>query len=272
MKDTSKYVNVENLLGPKLTEKLPRFVINYIKKIAHEAELNEAIDLSQGTQGADFFKPALDYLDITYNVRGKENLPKQGKFIFVCNHPLGGPEALIVGEAIRCSFGNDIRFIANSLLNEMKPLASVFFPVNLLGGGQKRDLSEKINQLFNSDNQVCMFPAGTCAKKIKGEIVEMPWKKAFVKYAKASQRDIIPIHCTGRNSNWYYFLSDISRLFKLKVNLGMFYLVDELFKHKHHSFDVTFGKPISWEKLDNSKSDLQWAAEIRETVIELGKK
>ena len=40
MKDTSKYVNVENLLGPKLTEKLPRFVINYIKKIAHEAELN----------------------------------------------------------------------------------------------------------------------------------------------------------------------------------------------------------------------------------------
>ena len=52
----------------------------------------------------------------------------------------------------------------------------------------------------------------------------------------------------------------------------MFLLVDELFKHKHHSFDVTFGKPISWEKLDNSKSDLQWAAEIRETVIELGKK
>ena len=134
MKDTSKYVNVENLLGPKLTEKLPRFVINYIKKIAHEAELNEAIDLSQGAQGADFFKPALDYLDITYNVRGKENLPKQGNsFLF----------ATIRWEArsINCRrgnsvlFGNDIRFIANSLLNEMKPLASVFFR-QFIGGGQ----------------------------------------------------------------------------------------------------------------------------------------
>ena len=124
MKDTSKYVNVENLLGPKLTEKLPRFVINYIKKIAHEAELNEAIDLSQGAQGADFFKPALDYLDITYNVRGKENLPNKANS-FCLQPSVGSPEALIVGGLVL--FGNDIRFIANSLLNEMKPLASVFF-------------------------------------------------------------------------------------------------------------------------------------------------
>lgn len=268
-KPNSKYVDVEEMLGPKLRKKMPRFLINYLKKIAHEADLNDAIDKSNGIVGEEFLRFALDYLDITYTVVGEEHLPKDGNFIFVGNHPLGGADALIVGDIVRKHYGN-IRFIANSLLAEMKPLASLFVSVNLLGGQQTRDLGVLMEDLFESGNQVAIFPAGTCAKRINGKITEMPWKKMFVTRAKKFQRDVIPIHCTGRNSNWFYFISNVSRFLGLKVNIGMMYLVDELFKAQHKHFTVTIGEPIPWQTFDSSKSDAQWANHVRKMVIGLG--
>ncbi|HPW90074.1 MAG TPA: 1-acyl-sn-glycerol-3-phosphate acyltransferase, partial [Paludibacteraceae bacterium] len=264
------HVNIEEMLGPKLRKKMPRFLINYLKKIVHESEMNEAIDQSNGLSGPEFFKFALDYLDISYTVIGEENLPKDGKYIFVGNHPLGGADSLIVGEIIRQHYGNDIRFISNSLVAGMKPLSSMFIPVNLLGGPQTRDFGVLMEELFESDNQVSIFPAGTCAKRVNGKITEMPWKKMFVTRAKKFQRDVIPIHCTGRNSNWFYFISNVSRFLGLKVNIGMMYLVDELFKAQHKHFTVTIGEPIPWQTFDSSKSDAQWANHVRKMVIGLG--
>lgn len=269
-KPNPNHVNIEEMLGPKLRKKMPRFLINYLKKIVHESEMNEAIDQSNGLSGPEFFKFALSYLDITYTVVGEENLPKDGKYIFVGNHPLGGAEALMVGEIIRRNYGNNVRFIVNSLISELKPLSGIFTPVNLLGGAQNRELGVAVEELFNSDSQVCIFPAGTCAKKEKGEITEMPWKKMFVGRAKKFQRTVIPFHCTGRNSNWFYFISNVSKFLGLKVNIGMLYLVDELFKNQHKHFTLTIGKPIPWQTFDSSKSDLQWAHHVRKMVISMG--
>lgn len=266
------HVSIEQMLGPKLRKKLPRFVINYLKKIAHESEINQIIDNSNGLYGAEFVTFALKSLDISFTVVGEENLPKDGQYIFVGNHPLGGAEALMVGEIIRRNYGNNVRFIVNSLISELKPLSGIFTPVNLLGGAQNRELGVAVEELFNSDNQVCIFPAGTCAKKEKGEITEMPWKKMFVGRAKKFQRTVIPFHCTGRNSNWFYFISNVSKFLGLKVNIGMLYLVDELFKNQHKHFTITIGKPIPWQTFDSSKSDLQWAHHVRKMVIALGEK
>lgn len=270
-KPNPNHVNIEEMLGPKLRKKMPRFLINYLKKIVHESEMNEAIDQSNGLSGPEFFKFALNYLDISYTVIGEENLPKDGKYIFVGNHPLGGAEALMVGEIIRRNYGNNVRFIVNSLISELKPLSGIFTPVNLLGGAQNRELGVAVEELFNSDNQVCIFPAGTCAKKEKGEITEMPWKKMFVGRAKKFQRTVIPFHCTGRNSNWFYFISNVSKFLGLKVNIGMLYLVDELFKNQHKHFTITIGKPIPWQTFDTQKTDLQWAHHVRKLVLDLGK-
>lgn len=269
MPSTSKYVDVEALLGPKLLKKIPRFVVNYLKKIVHQDDLNAAITANPDTVGADFLRVALDTLDIHADVRGRENLPTDGLYIFACNHPLGGPEALIIGEVIRQHYGNQLKFIVNSLLTEMKPLAPLFLPVNTLGGGQSRETGEQIQQLFASDNQICVFPAGICARKIDGQVTEMPWKNMFVKRARKSHRDIIPVHCTGENSRRFYLLAKIGQLLHLKVNIAMLYLVDELYKKQHQTFTVTFGKPIPWQSLDNTKTDAEWAADIRQMVIDL---
>ena len=271
-KNREEYLlNVDEVLGPKLRKKLPRFAFIYIKRRIHQKEINDCILKAEHYAGAGFFDEALNYINVTYKIRGAENLDLNKKYVFACNHPLGGPEALIIGSVFYKIYGGGFKVPSNQLLMNMKPLAEFFSPVKVQAGAQSRDISERIAQMFSSNEQVLVFPAGLCAKKIKGRITEMPWKKMFVSQAKKYERDIVPVHITGHNSAKYYFFSWLSRVLGLKMNIGMLFLVDELFKQAGNEFVITFGEPIPYTAFDKSKTDLQWAAEVKDKVEQLSK-
>lgn len=259
-------VDIEKILGPKLRKKLPRFAINFLKRRLHQDQVNEAIMGANPYHGAGFFDEALKYLNITYRTRGEEKLDKDKKYIFVCNHPLGGPEALIIGSVFHRLYGEGFQVPVTPIMANLKPLAEFFTPVNNLSSKQSRDLGERIAKMFNSDQQVVVFPAGLCARKIKGKITEMPWKKMFVTQARRYERDVVPVHMSGHNSKWYFFLCKLSKFLRLKINIGMLFLVDELFKQRGNEFVITFGEPVPYTTFDKSKTDLQWAAEMQERV------
>ena len=259
-------VDIEKILGPKLRKKLPRFAINFLKRRLHQDQVNEAIMGANPYHGVGFFDEALKYLNITYRTRGEEKLDKDKKYIFVCNHPLGGPEALIIGSVFHRLYGEGFQVPVTPIMANLKPLAEFFTPVNNLSSKQSRDLGERIAKMFNSDQQVVVFPAGLCARKIKGKITEMPWKKMFVTQARRYERDVVPVHMSGHNSKWYFFLCKLSKFLRLKINIGMLYLVDELFKQRGNEFVITFGEPVPYTTFDKSKTDLQWAAEMQERV------
>ena len=271
-KDRTDYLlNVEEVLGPKLLKKLPRFAVNFFKRRIHQDEINDCIMKAKDYCGAGFFDEALEYVGITYKVRGIENLDMEKKYVFACNHPLGGPEALIIGSLFRKIYGDGFKVPSNQLLMNMKPLKEFFVPVNVIRSKQSRDLGMKITEMFSSDMQVLVFPAGLCARKIKGKVTEMPWKKMFITQSRKHEKDIVPLHISGFNSKRFFFLSWLSRILKLKFNLGMFFLVDELFNKKGEEFVITIGKPVSYTTLDRSKTDLEWAAEIKNKVEDLSK-
>jgi putative hemolysin len=271
-KDRTDYLlNVEEVLGPKLLKKLPRFAVNFFKRRIHQDEINDCIMKAEHYCGAGFFDEALKYVGITYRMRGIENLDMSKKYVFACNHPLGGPEALIIGSLFRQIYGDGFKVPSNQLLMNMKPLKEFFVPVNVISSKQSRDLGAKIAEMFSSDKQVLVFPAGLCARKIKGKVTEMPWKKMFVTQSRKYEKDIVPLHISGFNSKRFFFFSWLSRILKLKFNLGMIFLVDELFNKKGQEFVITIGKPISYTTLDKSKTDLEWAAEIKNKVEELSK-
>ena len=262
----SYFVDIDKILGPKLRKKLPRFAINFLKRRLHQDQVNEAIMGANPYHGVGFFDEALKYLNITYRTRGEEKLDKDKKYIFVCNHPLGGPEALIIGSVFHRLYGEGFQVPVTPIMANLKPLAEFFTPVNNLSSKQSRDLGERIAKMFNSDQQVVVFPAGLCARKIKGKITEMPWKKMFVTQARRYERDVVPVHMSGHNSKWYFFLCKLSKFLRLKINIGMLFLVDELFKQRGNEFVITFGEPVPYTTFDKSKTDLQWAAEMQERV------
>ena len=264
-------LDVEKVLGPKLMKKLPRFAVNFFKRRIHQDEINDCIMKAEHYKGAGFFDEALKYVDITFRIRGEENLDPEKKYLFAGNHPLGGPEALIIGSVFRRIYGDGFKVPVNHLLANLKPLNEFFVPVRVYGSNRNRELGEQIADMFKSDYQVLVFPAGMCARKIDGKVTEMPWKKMFITQSRRYERDVVPIHISGFNSRRFFFFTKLSTFLKLKFNLGMIFLVDELFNKKGQEFVITFGKPVPYTSFDKSKTDHQWAAEIKDLVEQLSK-
>jgi len=263
-------IDVEKVMYEKnksLYRILPRFFINYIRRVIHEKELNNYLLNDPTTKGFDFAKKIIDYFNVTYSVANEENIPKTGNYIVVGNHPLGGFDGLIVTNLLH-KHRNDILVTSNDLLMNIPNLHELFIPINTVGTNTT-DLARRIEVAFKQENVILFFPAGLCSRRIKGEIVDLVWKKTFVTKAKAYQRDIIPIYFEGRNSNFFYNLSAIRKKLGIKLNIEMMYLVDELFKHKNKHFRLVVGKPISYKSLNPNKTDFELAQEIKKNVYAL---
>ena len=270
-KDRTDYLlDINKVLGPKLSKKLPRFAVNFLKRRIHQDEINDCIMHAEHYCGAGFFDEALKYVGISYRIRGEENLEPDKRYLFVCNHPLGGPEALIIGSVFRRLYGQGFKVPVNHILANLKPLNEFFVPVKVYSSRQSRELGDQIAEMFQSDFQVLVFPAGLCARKIDGKVTEMPWKKMFVTQARKYERDVVPMHISGFNSKRFFFFTKLSMFLKLKFNIGMLFLVDELFNKKGEEFVITIGKPVPYTTFDKTKGDRQWAAEMQEHVKMLG--
>lgn len=263
---TDYLLDLNEILGPEMSHKLPGFAKRFLSRRLHIEDINDCIMKAGHYQGTGFFDEALDYIGITYRTRGTENIDLSRKYIFACNHPLGGPEALIIGSVFRKIYGDGFIVPSNQILYSMKPLQEFFVPVSIVPGKQKKSIGESFARMFESERQVLVFPAGLCAKQIKGKVTEMPWKKMFVTQARKYERDVVPVHISGHNSKWYFFLSWLSRTLGLKFNIGMLYLVDELFKKAGEEFVITFGQPVPHTVFDKTRTDSQWAEEIKNKV------
>jgi putative hemolysin len=123
--------------------------------------------------------------------------------------------------------------------------------------------------MFESPYQVLVYPAGKCARTEKGKITEQPWKKMFITQARKYKRNVIPVHMSGYNSKLFMRLTSFSKFIGLKFNIGLFMLVDELFKKRGQTFVISFGKPIPYSTFDKSKTDLEWANYVRHEVEKL---
>ncbi|MCK4663699.1 MAG: 1-acyl-sn-glycerol-3-phosphate acyltransferase [Bacteroidales bacterium] len=264
--DIRKVIKSKN---PRLLKILPNFIINYIKKIIHQDEINSFLKINGDKSGVEFISKSLDVFGVSYKVINKENIPENGKFIFASNHPLGGLDGMVLIHAISNICG-DVKFLVNDVLLNVKNLESVFIPINKHGGLAKETVKQ-IDAAFNSNNQILVFPAGLASRKIKGKIVDLEWKKNFVSKSLQHKRDIIPVHIDGRNSNFFYRLANIRKFLKIKANIEMFYLPDEMFKQKSKLITLTIGKPISYKTFKNN-SHKYWAKKIKDEVYSLPKK
>lgn len=254
--------------APKYYKYIPRFVVSYLKRIVHQEELNVFLRDSKDKVGVDFLKACLEFLDANIVVKGEENLPKEGLYTFVSNHPLGGQDGVALGYVLGSFYNGKVKYMVNDLLMNLQGLAPLCIPINKTGK-QAKDFPRMVEAGFASDDQLIMFPAGLCSRRQNGVIRDLDWKKTFIVKSVQTHRDVVPIHFEGRNSNFFYNLANICKFLGIKVNIAMLYLADEMLKNRHKTFTVTIGKPISWQTFDKSKTPAEWAAYVKDIVYKL---
>ncbi|HJX70972.1 MAG TPA: 1-acyl-sn-glycerol-3-phosphate acyltransferase [Bacteroidales bacterium] len=265
-------IDVERVLyskNPALKKVMPGFLIRYLKRIVHQDELNEFLRLSGHLKNAEFIKAGLEFFNIRYKVSGSENIPGSGRYIFVSNHPLGGLDGLVFIYELSKYF-SDLKFPVNDILMNITNLSGIFLPVNK-HGAQGREAARMIEEAYASESQILYYPAGLCSRKKKGIIRDLQWHKSFISKSIQYKRDIVPAFFSGRNSNFFYNLSNFRNFLGIKANIEMLYLVDELFKQKGKEIALIFGKAIPWQTFDNSKTPPEWAEWVKGKSYELNR-
>ncbi len=271
---TEKTIDIEKILQEKMGKKarwVPRFAVNYLRRIAHEDRVNEFLWQSRDLKGTPWLEACLDFLETKVEVEGMENLPAKDdrhRYTFVSNHPMGGIDGVALGSVIGKHYDDGFRYLVNDLLMNLPGLAPLCIPINKTGK-QSRQFPAMVEAGFQSDYHMLMFPAGLCSRRRHGEIRDLPWTKTFITKSVQYQRDVVPIHFGGRNSNFFYRLSNISDRCIKKVNIAMLYLVDEMFKNTGNTFPVRIGKPIPWQTFDKSRTPVEWAAYVQDQVYNL---
>jgi len=253
--------------SPRLARLIPGFIYVYLKKILHQDFVNDFLERHGDKMGLDFMEAAYQEFNVDMRITGEEHLPDSGRFLIVANHPLGGFDGNMLIYIMRKHYPRVV-FLVNDILMNLKNMDEFFIPINK-HGGQSRDSVKKLDEAYRSDMQILSFPSGMVSRKLSGKIQDLVWQKNFILKSVQYERDVIPIHVSGRNSNFFYRLARIRKFLGIKWNLEMLYLPDETYNHRNKTFTFTIGKPIPYTVFDRRHSPMEWAARIRELVYRL---
>ena len=264
----NKLIDLDEVVATKFKgKKLPGFVMRFLKRFVHQDWLNDG--LSRCRDGAEFYGDALKELDVKIEVEGAERVPNDGtRYVFVSNHPLGGIDGLALTDFVQKNYGYT-RLLVNDFLMNIKAVQPQSVAVNKTGS-QSRDLARKVDEAYRSDDQMMIFPAGLCSRRIDGKVQDFPWTKTFITKSVESGRTVVPVHFIGENPKRFYRADWFFRKFlKTKFNVTMLFLPDAMYHTQHKTFRVVVGDPIPPATFDNSRRPVEWAAWVREKVYQL---
>ena len=263
-------IDVDKVLRERLPRHyryLPRFVVRWLERVICQDRLNVILQKMAGKNSVDAATAALDEMDIKVEATGLDKL-RDGRFMFVSNHPLGGLDGLALISLLGNRYNHNIKFLVNDLLMAVEPLRGVFLPVNKYGK-QSRVTAVQVEEALAGDNQFITFPAGLCSRmQPDGSIADLTWQKSAVVHAVTHQRDIVPVYFDARNSKFFYRFAKWRKKLGIKFNIELIFLPKEMIKQSGSTLRVIIGDPISWSTLDAAHPK-QEAARLRDIVYSM---
>lgn len=256
--------------APSVYHKVPKVLLRFAAWLICQEDMNKCLVELDNLKGPEFAEGFSKMLDVKYDVCGMDNIPYEGSFIFVSNHPLGAFDGISYINILGHRYPK-FKVIVNDILMNIHNLRSNFLPVNTLGKQKREDMMAATDAYHDPETQVMSFPAGFCSRFIDGKIQDIPWRESVIKQAIATERDIIPMHFEGKNSFWFYFLEWFRRKMGMKFNIGLILLPRQMMRTaKGKTYRIIIGKPIKWQTfLDSSKTKREWAQWLRNECYNL---
>ncbi len=262
-----KLIDIEKIFrerNPALYRKIPRWVMGLLRKVVNEKRLNQYLDEYRELPCNFMASNILHHLQIRAHVtpgvgalqeadrktepEGRTELegrtgPNPGRrIVFLANHPTGGLDGLLLLHWLS-GYYPDIRILANDLLWSIPHIRPWLVPIDIYS--PDRQALDTLRQAFADDAPLLAYPAGYTARRIKGKLVEMPWKKMPVKLARECDRSIVLIHIDGYNSCLFNSVAWLRRTAGLKINLELLFLSRALIKPACKLYGITVGPTLT---------------------------
>jgi putative hemolysin len=216
-----------------------------LMKVLRISELNNVYNRNKHLTEVAFLNGVLDDLQIKFEIPEEDlkRLPKEGPYITISNHPLGGIDGVLLLKLMLEREPN-FKIIANFLLHRIEPLKKYIMPVNPFENHKDAKSSvvgikETLRHLSDG-KPLGMFPAGEVSTYKDGKLmVDKPWEEGAIKVIRKAQVPVVPIYFHAKNSGLFYLLSKISGTLRTAK------LPSEVFSQKNRIIKVRIGKPIS---------------------------
>ncbi len=240
-----------------------------LMKVLKISKLNAIYDKNKHLKDVDFLNAILDQLQIKFEIPEEDlkRLPKDGAYITISNHPLGGIDGVLLLK-LMLEREPDFKIIANFLLHRIEPLKPYIMPVNPFENHKDAKSSViGIKETFRhlkEGKPLGMFPAGEVSTYKDGKLmVDKPWEEGAIKVIRKAQVPVVPIYFHAKNSRFFYLLS------KLDDTLRTAKLPSEVFSQKDRIIKVRIGKPISVAEQNEHVSIEEYAEFLRKKTYML---
>lgn len=234
-----------------------------LMQVTQLSNINKFYDTHKHLQGLDFLDAILEYYEIKFEIPEDDlkRLPKEGSYITISNHPLGGMDGVLL---LKLMIKNrpDFKIVANFLLNRVVPLSPFIMSVNPFEshkdakssiGGFKAALTH-----LQTGHPLGIFPAGEVSTYKDGKlIVDRPWEEAALKLIRKAEVPVVPIYFHARNSRLFYSLSKINGVFRTAK------LPSEVASQRNRPIKVRIGQPISVQMQKEQESLDEFAELLR---------
>ncbi|WP_309614442.1 GNAT family N-acyltransferase [Flavobacterium sp.] len=231
--------------------------------------LNKMYDRNKHLSEIEFLNAILDELQIKFEIPEEDfkRLPKDGAYITISNHPLGGIDGILLLK-LMLEREPDFKIIANFLLHRIEPMKQFIMPVNPFENHKDAKSSViGIKETFRhlSDGKpLGMFPAGEVSTYKDGQlVVDKAWEEGAIKVIRKAQVPVIPIYFHAKNSRFFYLLS------KINPTLRTAKLPSELLTQKDRVIKVRIGKSISVAEQNEHKSIEEYSEFLRKKTYML---
>ena len=207
--------------------------------------INKIYNRNKEKKDLQFLNSLMDEFQITFEIPKEDlkRIPKEGSFITISNHPLGGVDGILLLKLL-IEHRPDFKIIANFLLHRIAPLKPYVMPVNPFEN--RKDAKSSIAGIKNAllhlqkGHPLGIFPAGEVSTYKDGKLmVDKPWEEGAVKLIKNAEVPVIPIYFHAKNSRFFYFLSKISDTLRTAK------LPSELLSQRDRRIKVRIGKSIA---------------------------
>lgn len=216
-----------------------------LMKLLGISRINDFYNQIKHKKGLDFINAVLDNLNIEFEIPEDDlkRIPKEGAFITVSNHPLGGMDGVLLLK-LMLEQRPDYKVLSSFLLQRIEPLKPFLIPVNnfenkkntpsSLGG-----LKEALRHI-QEGKALGVFPAGEVSTYKEGKlVVDRTWDPVALKLIYQAKVPIVPIYFHAKNSKIFYLLSKIHPILRTAS------LPSEAISKRKRKIIVRIGKPIS---------------------------
>src|ERR1700744_1482677 len=233
-------------------------------------QVNELFAQAQPKQGSEFVDAILAGVgvEIDFDERELKNIPAEGSFIAIANHPYGGIEGMVLLKMLLMA-RSDAKLMANFLLKKIPNLSDYFIAVNPF---ENIDHSSSISGLKNTlellanGTPIGIFPAGEVStfKVDKQQVTDRMWHPVVGKIIAKAKVPVVPIYFHGNNG----LLSNLLSL--IHPTLRTAKLPSELFNKQGHTIKLRIGKPINVDEMPEGQNSTQLLNYLRARTYALG--